>query len=757
MANPKILQIRAMHYWGISMIYMLLFCSIAGISQSPDIYYGNYKLLTKDSVMDPLLPNNKGGLVPANAYTATSTLLNMNTFWGKQNRPSSIAMSANGNMYVADETNNTLKLIMPNGQVQLIADKKKMDGPAGIALDSKGNVYVSDCFHHQIKKISPSNKISILAGTGKPGNANNKNGLLASFSFPTGIGVDASGNVYVADEGNNLIRKITPEGSVTTLAGNGTVGAADNKNGLLASFNQPNGLAVDSLGNVFVADQLNHKIRKVSATGEVVTIAGTGLAGSSNTSTSASFNNPRGIAVDAIGNIYVGDVGNHQIRKISPIGEVSTLAGSGAAGILDNQNGLQAEFHFPNGLALDNKGNILVADYFNNSIRKISGVGYSIMPIILPQGIQFNYTTGIFSGRPTQSMDGQQYTISAYNQEGSSSTTLGFSVAAQPGNALHFDGFDDLVIVPNAPSLNPETVTVEMWINANKNNIGCRYLLKRNSLRRFDDSYAIGMDSSYHFRAVMVSGNEKASGQRFAKQLEPAEMGKWYHLTGVFRQDSLILYVNGVFQESVHTGFPISHGINALSFGFDRSADFMVDEVRVFSTDRSAYITTDMLNSIPSNTAGLIAYYNFNIGRSNGSNNAYTNLYDLSVNENHGKLQNFLSLQGKRSNWVESYAMVVPVTKAASNIYSTGFTANWLVPYLGIAENYLLDVSEDASFKKFVEGYKSMEVMETSKMIEGLKPNTNYYYRVRANKRTVDGQGCYSPTIHVRTSGTTNQ
>ncbi len=748
--NPSFPSVKQ----GLLLLCLWILGSSRGVGQPPAIYYGAYKLFTKDSAIQPLAAFNAGGPVPANTYTATTTLGATNPLL-RWKSPAAIAIAGNGNIYVADDKENSITLITPNGQVHTIVGKAAkgkaiFNGPSGIALDKEGWLYVADCYNHQIKKVSPTGTVSLLAGTGKPGHANNSNGLLASFNYPVSLALDTAGNVYVSDEGNRQIRKITPSGSVSTLAGSGTTGSQDHSNGLLASFNQPNGIAVDKQGNVFVADQLNHKIRKVSPSGQVSTFAGTGLAGLANqrNGSSASFNQPRGMAVDAIGNVYVGDVGNHQIRKITANGEVTSFAGSGIAGTTDNEDGLQAAFYFPNGLAVDSKGDVYVADYLNSSIRKVTATGYSIFPNTLPAGIRFNNTTGMFSGRPLQWLPGQEYTVSAYNLQGSSTTTMGIAVSAQPGNALQFDGFDDLVTVPNAPSLNPTTVTVEMWVRPNQDNMGCRYLLKRNSLSRFDDGYAIGMDSSNRFQAVMVSGDGEASGQRFVKQLQPADMGRWYHVAAVFRADSMRLYVNAVFQRAVATGFPLSHGVNALSLGFDKSATFTADEVRVFNTDRSASVAADMLNTLPTDMPGLVAYYNFNMGSPSGQNSAYTNLYDLSPNANHGKLQNFLTLNGNQSNWVESYAMVVPVAQGATHITTTGFTANWLPPHLGMAENYVLDIAEDALFTKLVH---SISLIQTNKAVDGLKPNTVYYYRVRANKHSVEGQGAYSSVVHVKT------
>jgi sugar lactone lactonase YvrE len=257
------------------------------------------------------------------------------------------------------------------------------DEPGGVATDVSGNVYVADSYNNLIRKITPGGLVSTLAGGGGfgfnySGNTNGQ-GIAASFTNPTGVAVDANGNVYVADSGNNLIRKITSGGLVSTLAGSGTAGSIDGQ-GTAANFWSPQGVAVDASGNVYVGDLTNNLIRKITPGGLVSTLAGGGgsgfhYAGNSNgQGTAASFNFPFGVAVDANGNVYVADSGNNQIRKITPGGMVSTLAGSGNQGSADGQ-GTAANFSQPTGVSVDSSGNLYVADQVNNEIRKITPGG----------------------------------------------------------------------------------------------------------------------------------------------------------------------------------------------------------------------------------------------------------------------------------------------------------------------------------------------------------------------------------------------
>jgi sugar lactone lactonase YvrE len=253
------------------------------------------------------------------------------------------------------------------------ASAAKFNRPAELATDMQGNIYVADLNNFRIRKITAAGVVSTIAGDGTAGFADG-NGNMAKFNYAFGVATDALGNIYVADGVNNRIRKITPSLVVSTLAGSGTAGFADGT-GSIAQFNGPVAVATDLQGNVYVSDANNHRIRKINAAGVVSTIAGSGSAGfTDGNGNAAQFHYPNGIATDAQANIYVADNYNYRIRKITPAGLVSTLAGNGEPGLVDG-NGNTSQFNNPCGVAIDKLGNIYVTDYSNNCIRMITPSG----------------------------------------------------------------------------------------------------------------------------------------------------------------------------------------------------------------------------------------------------------------------------------------------------------------------------------------------------------------------------------------------
>ncbi len=244
--------------------------------------------------------------------------------------------------------------------------------PAGLGVDGAGNVFVADVLNNRIRKITPDGQVSTWAGDGTAAFKEGK-GTAAAFNSPVGLAINSNGELVVADTYNHRIRKITTTADVSTLAGNDTVGFKEGV-GNTAQFANPYGVAVDAVGNIYVADTYNSSIRKITPAGVVTTLAGNGTYGyQEGTGSAARFSYPSSLAVDEAGFVYVGDKNNNRIRRISPAGEVVTLAGDGTPGFKDD-TGPMAKFNFPFGVAADH-GFLFVADMLNNRIRGISPTG----------------------------------------------------------------------------------------------------------------------------------------------------------------------------------------------------------------------------------------------------------------------------------------------------------------------------------------------------------------------------------------------
>jgi streptogramin lyase len=316
------------------------------------------------------------------AGSGTGGFVNATRTFASFQYPTGMCINADGFIFIADRENNAIRKVTPLGDVSTLAgtgspgivnDKDaaaKFSAPNGLAIDASGNVYVADQGNSVIREILTTGTVVTFAGKGSGGAANGKADT-ATFRGPAAIAFDSGGNLFVADEGNNLIRKITPQGIVSTFAGSGKNGSANGQD-TLASFSEPVGLAVDASNNVYVADEGNNLIRKITPAGAVTTFAGSGASGNADgVGTSASFNEPTGLAADANGNVYVADSNNNLIRKIASDGTVTTFAGSGQLGFANGAL-TSASFSAPQGLVVDVYGNVYVTDSGNNLLREIT-------------------------------------------------------------------------------------------------------------------------------------------------------------------------------------------------------------------------------------------------------------------------------------------------------------------------------------------------------------------------------------------------
>jgi sugar lactone lactonase YvrE len=289
--------------------------------------------------------------------------------------PLGMAMNSAGTIYVADANNHRIRQITLEGVVTLLAGSTwghaygtgaaaKFFMPPGVAVNSAGTVYVTD--NTRICQITPEGAVTLLAGGEYSGYADGT-GVAAKFDSPDGVAVNSAGIIYVAD--NNCIRQITPEGAVSAFVGS-TYGYADGT-GAEAKFAWPRDVVVNSTGTIYVADSENHRIRKITPEGVVTTLAGSTQGYADGTGAEAKFKYPRGVAVDAAGTIYVADSENYRIRKITPEGVVTTLAGSTLGYV--NGTGAEAKFNTPWDVAVNSAGTIVyVTDSLNHCIRKLT-------------------------------------------------------------------------------------------------------------------------------------------------------------------------------------------------------------------------------------------------------------------------------------------------------------------------------------------------------------------------------------------------
>jgi trimeric autotransporter adhesin len=371
-----------------------------------------------------------GGGVPA-ASTHLST-------------PTSVVVDALGDLYIADCRNNRVRRVTPDGAISTVAGNGTsgfsgdngpasmaiIDTPIGVAVDADGNLFLTD--NNRIRKVTPNGIINTVAGNGTSGfSGDGKPAITAELNEPASIAVDAAGNLIIADTSNNRIRKVTPNGIINTIAGNGMPGfSGDGGLAILAQLATPQAVAVDALGNLYIADSRNNRIRKVTPDGIIHTVAGNGMPGFSNDgdsaaasarlwhptavavdaagniftanrnrilkvtngiisivagngtfgfsgdggpATSAQLFRPRSIAVDAAGNLYIADSETSQIRKVTPDGTISTVAGNGTSGFSgDGKPAISAQLHEPASMAVDAVGNLFIADSGNHRIRKVS-------------------------------------------------------------------------------------------------------------------------------------------------------------------------------------------------------------------------------------------------------------------------------------------------------------------------------------------------------------------------------------------------
>lgn len=438
-------------------LYLLFFLALSANQISfaqvpPKISYNQTNVFSVGDDIGIIKPSNTGGVVSGaevTTFAGNSTIGSQNGVGNQAsfNVPQGMAVDAQQNIYVVDVHNHQIRKITPAGAVTTFAGSGQLgskDGqgiaatfnyPNDIAIDQSGNLFVSDTGNHKIRKITPSGTVTTFAGSGAR-KFEDGIGTNSSFNTPIGLIFDSSHNLYVVDAYNSRIRKITPSAVVTTIAGTGETGSNDG-DGINASFNYPQGFTIDLNDNLYIADSQNNKIRKITPSAVVSTIAGTGETGwRDGNAKDATFNRVIDVCFDTFGNLIVADLDNHVIRKISPSGIVSTIAGNGQRGS-DDGTATDSSFAGPCAIIINSLGEIYVATR-DNTIRKIvnKNGSYSINPS-LPDGLQINNNTGEISGKANAVMSKTAYTVSATNEYGSSSYTLTIQINDKAPNITY--------------------------------------------------------------------------------------------------------------------------------------------------------------------------------------------------------------------------------------------------------------------------------------------------------------------------------
>lgn len=631
--------------------------------------------------------------------------------------PWGIHVAKNGDVFVANFGGNQVEKWTPGAKFPVIVAGGNGAGtalnqvrPTDVFVDDSGNLFVAE--FSRITKWKPGAKAGIIVAGAKPG----------SLASCYGFDMDKAGNIYAASRIYRNVTKWKPGDTV------GTVVAGGNGSGSALNQMDPHKIILDEFDNIYVADFSNYRVTKWApgATQGVVVAGGNGEGTAPN-----QIAGPLAIDVDAYGNLFVADIFN-LVTKWAPGSPTGDLVAGYGTGYFD-------DLSLPRGIKVKEDGTMYLAEY---SGKKVTKGGYRNST-----QYQANYSGS--------------YKAMVYNAQGcsvsSDSVNISVNNIYSPGNAIHFDGVDDHLSVSSRINC-PAEFTLEAWFKTDS---------AKGPIIGFNSDSAGFVSAGGWDKFIYMEPTGQLVFGVFTSVINTITSpsayndGRYHHVAATCSQNTGIkLYVDGELVAKIDTlkggniitysGFWRIGGLRNWSSNGALAFHGAIDEVRIWNGPRNAgKIKEDRFKIIAPNSAGLSHYYRMNEGSASGDNSGITYTKDQTCNAQ-ASLHNFKS-SGDTSNWVESYAMVVPRVLSATDITRHGFQSNWQPSVLGSADHYLFDLATDKGFTSFVPGYNGKTVNATSVKVSGLSAGIPYYYRVRSNKTSLALQGGFSDLIGATT------
>jgi hypothetical protein len=548
--------------------------------------------------------------------------------------PSGVALDVSGDLFIADYGHNCIRMISPNGVISTVAGNGGQgfsgDGGPGVnanlnspisVLPASGALYIDDYANNRIRKMDTNGIITTVAGNGTADfSGDGGPATSASLYSPTAIALDNFGNLLIADFRNNRIRKVDTNGIITTVAGSGPTGvgvgsfSGDGGPATSATFYNPNGVALDTFGNLFIADTLNNRIRKVDTNGVVSTVAGTGTGGFSGDggpASSASFNNPYWISVGPSGNLFISDILNNRIREVTTDGNITTIAGNGQAAFSgDGGPAPAASLNNPGGTVALN-GRVYISDFYNNRVREVNAPGGPTLTLSGVTAANAGGYTVVVSG-PSESVTSSVAQLNliippcapapsglagwwpgegdARDLIGGNNGTLagGASFASgEVGSAFTVNGDGQYISIPDAPALRPESLTVEGWYNFQATD-NVRVMVAKPYGPDTWDSFAVWILDG-QLEAGIVTTN---AAQPWLVYPWSPTFGTWHHVAYTFDATAALqtFYVDGLDVASNSASGPIAYDDHPFQIGADIENgspafffDGSIDEVSLYN------------------------------------------------------------------------------------------------------------------------------------------------------------------------------